>query len=76
MAIFLFLFSCALLIGVSLATDPPAYAKITGLAFGTLTEEERKEAHGNITQMDVVASIILILLVIGVLVYFSPLMFG
>jgi SSS family solute:Na+ symporter len=76
MAIFLFLFSVALCIGVSLATNPPDYQRIAGLAFGTLTEEQQKESHGSITRMDVVASVLHVFMVIGVLVYFSPLVFG
>ena len=41
MAIFMFLFSVALCITVTLLTNPPDYARISGLSFGTLTAEDR-----------------------------------
>lgn len=75
MAIFLFIFSVALCVGVTLATNPPDYQRISGLAFGTLTEEQKQASHGSITNMDVVASVILVAIVIGILVYFSPIFF-
>lgn len=71
MAIFLFLFSVALCITVTLATAPPDYARIRGLSFGTLTAEDRASARGSFTLADKVFSVILVLLVIGVLSYFT-----
>jgi SSS family solute:Na+ symporter len=71
MAIFLFLFSVALCIGVTLATTPPDYTRIRGLAFGTLTDADRAATRGDLTWYDILFSLILLALVIGILSYFT-----
>lgn len=71
MAIFLFIFSVALCIAVTLATSPPDYQKIRGLSFGTMTAEDRMEARGSLTKLDIVFSVVLVSLVIGILSYFT-----
>lgn len=71
MAIFLFLFSVALAITVALLTNPPDYARIKGLSFGTLSEGDRAAARSSMTMMDIVLSLVLISIVIGILAYFT-----
>ncbi len=71
MAIFLFLFSVALCISVTLMTDPPDYSRISGLAFGTLTDEDKAAAKISMTPMDMGLSVVLIAIVIGILSYFT-----
>jgi SSS family solute:Na+ symporter len=71
MAIFMFLFSVTLCISVTLMTSPPDYARISGLSFGTLTAKDRIEARSSMTTMDIVFSVILVGLVIGILSYFT-----
>ena len=71
MAIFLFLFSVALCIAVTLITSPPDYSRIRGLAFGTLTAEDRAAARLSITPMDMALSAVLVSIVIGILSYFT-----
>ncbi|MGB1901611.1 MAG: sodium:solute symporter [Flavobacteriaceae bacterium] len=71
MAIFMFLFSVALCISVSLATSPPDYKRISGLSFGTLTEKHKLENKGSYDTIDVVLSVILVAIVIGILMYFT-----
>jgi len=71
MAIFLFLFSVALCTIVTLLTEPPDYTRIRGLAFGTLTADDKAEARSSMTPLDIFFSIVLIGLVIGVLTFFT-----
>lgn len=71
MAIFLFIFSVALCIGVTLATSPPDYQRIRGLAFGTLTAEDKALARSSVATADIVFSVILVAIVIGILAYFT-----
>ena len=71
MAIFMFLFSVALCISVSLATSPPDYKRISGLSFGTLTKEHKLENKGSYDTIDVVLSVVLVAIVIGILTYFT-----
>lgn len=71
MAIFMFIFSVALCIAVSLATNPPNYQLIRGLSFGTLTDEDRQLSKGSYTKIDIALSVILVVIVVGILTYFT-----
>ena len=75
MAIFMFLFSVALCISVSLATSPPDYKRISGLSFGTLTKEHKLENKGSYDTIDVVLSVVLVAIVIGILMYFTNVLY-
>ena len=70
MAIFMFIFSVILCITVSLATAEPNYEKIKGLSFGTLTAEHKKENKNSFSKIDVVLSVLLIIIVFSILIYF------
>ncbi len=71
MAIFMFIFSIFVCISVSLATTAPDYATIKGLAFGTLSDADKKLNKESITKVDIVLSGLLIVIVISVLTYFT-----
>ena len=71
MAIFMFIFSVGLCISVSLATDPPNYQLIRGLSFGTLTAEDKELSKGSYNSIDIVLSVLLVVIVIGILAYFT-----
>jgi len=71
MAIFMFILSVVICIGVSLATDPPDYGAIAGLSFGTLSIEDKRKNKESITVIDVVLSIVLVVVVLFVLSYFT-----
>jgi len=71
MAILMFTFSILLCVGVTLSTSEPEYSKITGLSFGTLTKEQKLENKNSYEKIDVVLSIILVVIIIGILSYFT-----
>jgi SSS family solute:Na+ symporter len=71
MAILMFVFSILLCIGVTLSTSEPNYNDIIGLSFGTLTEEQKDENRNSYEFSDVLLSVILVILIIGVLSYFT-----
>lgn len=71
MAIFMFIFSVILCITVSLATTAPNYSTIKGLSFGTLTTEDKAATKKSYDTIDIVLSVILVILVIGILSYFT-----
>lgn len=71
MAIFMFIFSVFICISVSLLSQAPNYETIKGLAFGTLTEEQKADSKGSYDTIDVVLSVLLVVIVIGVLSYFT-----
>ncbi|GAA3560037.1 sodium:solute symporter [Snuella lapsa] len=71
MAIFMFVFSVGLCVLMSLATTPPNYERIKGLSFGTLTIEDKKLSKGSYSKIDIVLSVLLVIIVIGILSYFT-----
>lgn len=71
MAIFMFIFSVGLCISVTLATNPPNYELIRGLSFGTLSAEDKAVTKGSYETIDVVLSGVLVVIVIGILTYFT-----
>ena len=71
MAILMFIFSVLLCMTVSILTSPPDYSKISGLSYGTLTVNHRKENSESYDTVDVILSIILIIIVVSILSYFT-----
>ena len=71
MAIFMFIFSVFLCVGVSMASVVPDYTRIEGLSFGTMTTKMKQEFRESFNTTDLVLSIILVGLVISILLYFT-----
>ena len=71
MAIFMFIFSVLICVGVSLISTLPNYSRIEGLSFGTMTHEMRHEFQNSFNRTDMILSIVLIGLVVSVLLYFT-----
>ena len=59
------------MVAVSYATAEPDYARISGLTYGTLTEEDRRDSRGSWTQTDVLASVGVLLAILAAYLYFS-----
>ena len=75
MAIWMFLFSVVLCISVSLMTSEPDYKRIEGLSYGTLTESDRISSEKSYSTVDIILSFVLVLIVVGILLFFSPIFF-
>ncbi|MFK7936551.1 MAG: sodium:solute symporter [Saprospiraceae bacterium] len=71
MAIFMFLACVVVCVSVSLLTAPPSAEQIAGLTFGTLTVEQKAAARDSYELKDVVASVLLIVVIVIVLSYFT-----
>ena len=71
MAIFMFVFSVILCISISLLTTAPNYKTIIGLSYGTLSDKQKLDNKNSFDRIDVVLSVLLVLLVIGILSYFT-----
>ncbi len=67
----LFLLSVGLLLGVSLATEPPPLEKIQGLTFGTVSRQDRADSRRTWDWRDVLLTIIVLGLVLAIYLYFS-----
>jgi SSS family solute:Na+ symporter len=59
------------MVAVSYFTEAPNYATIEGLTYGTTTADHKKESRSSWTIKDVIASVILVLIIIGIYIYFS-----
>ena len=71
MAIFMFVFSVILCVSTSLFTTAPDYKTIVGLSFGTLTDEQKQAHKDSYDTIDVLLSVLLVFLVVGILCYFT-----
>jgi len=71
MAIFMFLACVLVCVGVSLATPAQREEDIAGLSFGTLTAEQKTFNKDSYNWVDIAASVLLIVVVISVLAYFT-----
>ena len=71
--IYLFLFSIALMVTVSLLTPKPDEAHIRGLTFATTVAEDKAASRASWNKWDVILSLIVVVVIIGIFVYFSPL---
>lgn len=58
-------------IGVSYATKAPDYARISGLTFSTMTEQDKLEGKANWSLKDVLLSILMVALIIAIYSYFT-----
>src|SRR5690606_41258509 len=59
------------MIGVSYASPAPAYDKISGLTFSTMTEEDRRRTRASWTAKDVVTSALLLVFIMIAYLYFT-----
>ena len=71
--VFLFLVCVALMVVGSLLTAAPSEERIRGLTYATTVAEDKAASRASWNWADVVHSIIVLLVVAAVLVYFSPL---
>ncbi|MEM1158081.1 MAG: sodium:solute symporter [Verrucomicrobiota bacterium] len=67
----LMLISVCIVIGVSLTTQAPRGEKVRGLTYGSLTREDREEIRNSWNQWDVIGTIAVLGLVLGLYFYFS-----
>ena len=75
MAIWMFAFSVALCITVTLMTAEPDYERIKGLSFGTIPAQLKTNKQKDYSNIDIVLSFVLVLIVIGICIFFSPIVF-
>ena len=71
--IYLFLFSIAVMVVVSLLTPKPDEAHIRGLTFATTVAEDKAASRASWNKWDVILSLIVVVIIVGIFVYFSPL---
>ena len=70
-SLLIFLVSCAVLIGVSYATEPPDERQIVGITYATVTDAQRRESRASWTGTDVMASGVVLAMILAAYIYFS-----
>jgi len=71
--IMLFVFSIVLMTVVSLLTRKPSEEQLNGLTYSTTVAADRAVSRASWTTMDLVLSLIVVVFIIAVFIYFSPL---
>ena len=67
----LMLISIVAIVGVSLLTAPPKYEQIVGLTYATATPEQKKERRESWGLVEVLITVVVLGLVLGLYLYFS-----
>jgi SSS family solute:Na+ symporter len=70
-SLFIFLVSVAVMMGVSYMTPAPAYEKISGLTYATVTAEDRARSRHSWDTRDVVLSVVVLVLIAAAYLYFQ-----
>ncbi|MBV9987537.1 MAG: sodium:solute symporter, partial [Chitinophagaceae bacterium] len=71
--IYLFLFSVAVMVIVSLLTPKPNPEQIRGLTFATTVAEDKAASRASWNKWDVINTIVVVAIIICIFTYFSPL---
>jgi solute:Na+ symporter, SSS family len=71
--IYLFLFSVAVMVIVSLMTPKPKDEQIRGLTFATTVAADKAASRASWNKTDVILSLIVVAIIIYIFIYFSPL---
>lgn len=69
-SLIIFVVSILVMIVVSYLTEKPSYEKISGLTYGTVTEEHRKESRASWSTGDIIASAIVLAMIVAAYLYF------
>jgi solute:Na+ symporter, SSS family len=74
--IYLFIFSIIILVVVSLMSEKPSEEKLQGLTYGTTVAVDKEKSRASWNGFDVAASLVIVVLIVMVFIYFSPLGVG
>jgi len=66
----IFIVCVVMMIVVSYLTEAPSYEKINGLTYGTTTPEDQEKTRSSWTKSDVALSILLIVIIVAIYMYF------
>src|SRR5688572_1080087 len=74
--ILLFLFSIAVMVIVSLFTEKPSEEQLKGLTYATTVAEDKARSRASWNSWDVILSLIVVVIIVGIFMYFSPIGVG
>jgi len=70
-SLLIFIISLVVMVVVSYMTEAPSYDHISGLTYGTVTEDHKKESRASWSKKEVIASCIVVALILLAYIYFS-----
>jgi SSS family solute:Na+ symporter len=70
-SLLIFLVSAAVMVVVSYMTAAPPLAQISGLTYGTVSEEQKRETRASWSGVDILTSVVVMAIIIAAYVYFS-----
>lgn len=70
-AILMFVICVAVILLVSYTSEKPSEAQLSGLTFGTLSAEQKAANKASYNMWDIIASVFIIVIIIGILTYFT-----
>jgi SSS family solute:Na+ symporter len=70
-SLFIFIVCVVVMVAVSYWTSAPSYERISGLTYGTLNEEHRRQSRGSWDLRDVAASVIVLAVILAAYLYFN-----
>ena len=72
--VYLFLVCIGMMVVVSMFSKAPSDEKIKGLTYATTVSEDKKTSRSSWNMQDVILSIVVLVIITGVMMYFSPLL--
>jgi len=69
-SLLIFIVCILVMLGVSYMTEPPAYEKISGLTYATMTDEDRNESRSSWGIKELLASVFVVLIIIAIYLSF------
>ena len=70
-SLLIFVISLVVMFVVSYMTEAPAYDKISGLTYGTITDQHKRESRASWKKGDVIASVLVLVLILCAYLYFT-----
>jgi SSS family solute:Na+ symporter len=67
----IFIVSCAVLIGVSYATEAPSEEQLAGITYGTVSAEQKAETRASWNHWDVIGTAGVLVLILAAYIYFN-----
>lgn len=70
-SLIIFIVCVAVMIAVSYASEEPSYEKISGLTYGTMTDDDRSSSRASWSAGDVFSSVMVLVLILAAYFYFT-----
>ena len=69
-SLLIFIVSAIVMVAVSYMTEAPDFGRITGLTYGTVTDEHKKDSRSSWDARDIVSSVLVLVLILAAYLFF------